>query len=175
MFKRIISILTIGAIATATFVGCSCSCDGSGDDITSSNTSDATSSKAQPNAIMNSAVNGTYVNENYHYTLTIPADIKDDISINGNDSIVTIYDKYVMELEDSTYKGVLGYIFVDSAVASIPYTDGTYRVLQTDDEHNYILKYPEDEQYDPNNAEAQASYENSVQYLDEIADSFTLN
>lgn len=175
MLKRVISILTVGAIAAVSFVGCSCSCDGSSDEITSSTeATDTTSSKVQPNAIMNSAVDGKYVNANYHYQLTIPADVKNDVSINGNDSIVTIYDKYVMELEDDTYKGVLGYIFVDGASASIPYPDGTYRVIQTDDEHNYILKYPESDQYDPDNEEAKTSYENTVQYLDEIADSLTL-
>lgn len=171
MFKRIISILCVGSIASVAFVGCSCSCDGSSGN---SGSTDATSSKAQPNAIMNSAVDGSYVNENYHYKLTIPAEIKDDVSINGNDSIVTIYDKYVKDLGDSTYKGVLGFIFVDSAAASIPYPDGSYRVIQTDDQYNYILKYPSEDQYDPEDEESKNSYENTVQYIDEIADSFTL-
>lgn len=166
MFKKVVSIISAAAIMATLLVGCSCNGEAG-----------TTSSGAQPNAINNSVINGEYENQNYKYKLTIPGEVKDDISINGNDSVVTIYVKYVKDLgakddKGNKYEGKLGTIWVEGAQASIPYEH--YDVLGKDDEHQYVLQYPEEQQYDPDDKEAKESYENTKEYLDDIAKSFTL-
>lgn len=169
MLKKVISLITVVAIAGTVLVGCSCS--GSG------NNQKATSSGATPNAISNSAVDGKYVNENYKYKLTIPGEIKDDISINGNDSIVTIYNKYVKDKnakddQGRKYEGKLGTIWADNSDSKIPYDD--YVVLGKDDKRQYVLQYPTEQQYDPKDKKAKENYENTKKYLQQIIDSFSV-
>lgn len=167
MLKKFLSIVTAGALMAAVLVGCSCSGDNK-----------STSSwEYEPEAVNNSVVDGEYVNQNFKFKLTVPGDIKDDISINGNASIVTIYNKYVKDLgakdeDGNKYEGKLGTIWADAKDASIPYKD--YKVLGTDDERQYVLQYPSEQQYDPNDKKAKENYENTKKYLDEIAESFTL-
>ncbi len=173
MIKRFLAILTSAAVAAAIFVGCSCS-EESKVNNSSSTPIDATeTTKAYPNITADSAVAGRYVNANYHYSLTIPDDAVDKIAIKGNDSIVYIYDKSILESYDD-HHGVLAYIFVDSIEAEIPYTE--YKVLGSDDKCNYILSIAEEKrQYDADDKEAKASYQECKGYLDAIAESFTLN
>lgn len=168
LFKKILSIVSVAAIASAALVGCSCSGD---------NSNNVSSKEFEPNAVSNSVVDGAYTNQNYKYSLTIPGEVKDDVSINGNDSVVTIYDKYCMDKDakDETgreYQGKLATIWADNKGTTPPYEN--YKVLGEDDKHLYVLQYPEEDQYDPNDEKAKASYENTVAYLDEIAASFKL-
>lgn len=167
MFKKILSLITSAAIMAAVLVGCSCSGE----------TKKVTSSGAQPSAKTNSAIDGQYQNENFKYKLTIPAEVKDDISINGNDSIVTIYNKYVKDLgatsdQGRKYEGKLGTIWADNVDASIPYDK--FVVLGKDEKRQYVFQYPGGDQYDPDDKKAKENYENTEKYLQEILDSFTL-
>ena len=172
MIKRFLAILTSAAVAAAILVGCSCSEESKVNNSSSPiGTTDAT--KAYPNITADSAVAGRYVNANYHYSLTIPSDIADRIAIKGNDSIVYIYDKSILEKYDD-HHGVLAYIFVDSIEAEIPYTE--YKVLGSDDKCNYIMSIAEEKrQYDSDDKEAKKSYQECKKYLDAIGESFTLN
>ncbi|MCQ4023300.1 MULTISPECIES: hypothetical protein [unclassified Ruminococcus] len=167
MLKKVISLITSAAIMAAVLVGCSCSGE----------TQKATSSGATPNAVNNSAVDGNYVNENYKYKLTIPSEVKDEISINGNDSIVTIYNKYVKELnakdeKGNKYEGKLGTIWAENLNSTISFDD--YVVLGKDSNRQYVFQYPAEQQYDPKDKKAKENYEHTKKYLQEILDSFSV-
>lgn len=167
MFKKILSLITSAAIVAAVLVSCSCSGD----------TKKVTSSGPQPNAKVNSAVDGQYQNEVFKYKLTIPSEIKDDISINGNEKIVTIYNTYVKGLgakndQGTVYEGKLGTIWAERLESSIPYEH--FEVLGKDSERQYVFQYPEEDQYNPKDKKAKENFENTKKYLKEILDSFTL-